>query len=88
MSDHIRELLQRNLQEVFGEGSATRRRAAQERRAAYLAAILKANAFVGAGNHGVLRLAGGDGSSSSSWALCSSKSVQVPPRYSASTASP
>ena len=27
MSDHIRELLQRNLQEVFGEGNATRRRA-------------------------------------------------------------
>jgi len=30
MSDHIRELLQRNLQEVFGEGNATRRRAAIE----------------------------------------------------------
>ena len=30
MSDHIRELLQRNLQEVFGEGDATRRRAAIE----------------------------------------------------------
>ena len=28
MSDHIRELLQRNLQEVFGEGSAARRRLA------------------------------------------------------------
>ena len=30
MSDHIRELLQRNLQEVFGEGNAMRRRAAIE----------------------------------------------------------
>ena len=30
MSDHIRELLQRNLQEVFGEGNATRRRGAIE----------------------------------------------------------
>src|ERR1700749_4043582 len=30
MADHIRELLQRNLQEVFGEGDATRRRAAIE----------------------------------------------------------
>jgi hypothetical protein len=30
MSDHIRELLQRNLQEVFGEGNAARRRAAIE----------------------------------------------------------
>ena len=30
MSDHIRELLQRNLQEVFREGNATRRRAAIE----------------------------------------------------------
>src|SRR5580692_6790617 len=28
MSHHIRELLQRNLQEVFGEGNAMRRRAA------------------------------------------------------------
>jgi hypothetical protein len=28
MSDRIRELLHRNLQEVFGEGDATRRRAA------------------------------------------------------------
>ncbi len=30
MSDHIRELLHRNLQEVFGEGNAARRRAAIE----------------------------------------------------------
>ena len=30
MSDHIRELLQRNLQEAFGEGNAARRRAAIE----------------------------------------------------------
>jgi hypothetical protein len=30
MSDHIRELLQRNLQKVFGEGNAARRRAAIE----------------------------------------------------------
>jgi len=30
MSDHIRELLQRDLQEVFGEGNAARRRAAIE----------------------------------------------------------
>ena len=30
MSHHIRELLQRNLQEVFGEGNAMRRRAAIE----------------------------------------------------------
>jgi hypothetical protein len=30
MSDHIRELLQRNLQEIFGEGNAARRRAAIE----------------------------------------------------------
>jgi hypothetical protein len=28
MSDHIHELLHRNLQEVFGEGNAARRRAA------------------------------------------------------------
>ena len=30
MKDRIHELLQRNLQEVFGEGGATRRRAAIE----------------------------------------------------------
>jgi len=30
MPDHIRELLHRNLQEVFGEGDAARRRAAIE----------------------------------------------------------
>src|SRR6267143_4265122 len=30
MPDHIRELLHRNLQEVFGEGNAARRRAAIE----------------------------------------------------------
>jgi len=30
MSDHIHELLRRNLQEVFGEGNAARRRAAIE----------------------------------------------------------
>src|ERR1700734_1938805 len=30
MPDHIRELLHRNLQEVFGEGDAVRRRAAIE----------------------------------------------------------
>ena len=30
MSDRIRELLKRNLQEVFGEGDAARRRAAIE----------------------------------------------------------
>ena len=30
MSDHIHELLYRNLQEVFGEGNAARRRAAIE----------------------------------------------------------
>src|ERR1700721_795849 len=30
MPDHIRELLHRNLQEVFGEGNAVRRRAAIE----------------------------------------------------------
>jgi hypothetical protein len=30
MPDHIRELLRRNLQEVFGEGNAPRRRAAIE----------------------------------------------------------
>ena len=30
MPDHIRELLRRNLQEVFGEGNAARRRAAIE----------------------------------------------------------
>jgi hypothetical protein len=30
MSDHIRELLHRNVQEVFGEGNAARRRAAIE----------------------------------------------------------
>ena len=31
MNDRIHELLQRNLQEVFGEGDATRRRAAIEK---------------------------------------------------------
>ena len=31
MPDHIRELLHRNLQEVFGEGGAARRRAAIHR---------------------------------------------------------
>ena len=31
MADHIRELLHRNLQEVFGEGDAARRRAAIEK---------------------------------------------------------
>ena len=30
MPDHIRELLHRNLQEIFGEGNAARRRAAIE----------------------------------------------------------